>query len=119
MLAALGDDENKGFFVSLPTPYPSMEAQENIEKLIPSSDAKVFRTSTGFVVRDVHDNEWCKFIPFDDLDKVQTKVALKTLEPSRIAAMELMPLPSIMPVTQDILDEYEVEFEKDGKNADN
>ena len=92
--------------------YLDKESQERVERLIPSSDAKVFRTSTGFVVRDIHDSDWCKFIPFDDLDKVQTKVAYRTLESSQIEAMESMPLPSMVPVSEEILKEMETEFEK-------
>jgi len=112
LLSAMGVDDKKGFLVSLPTPYSSEIEQEEIERLVPFSEAKVFRTSTGFVVRDSHDPEWCKFIPFDDLDKIQTKVAYKTLEPSRIMAMESMPLPSMTPVPSSFLEEYEQEFER-------
>ena len=98
--------------MSAPTPYPDEETKEKIEKLVPYSEAKVFRTDTGFVVRDNQDEDWCKFIPFDDLDRVQTRAACKTLEPARINAMRTMPLPSFTAVPKEFLDEYEKDFEK-------
>jgi hypothetical protein len=82
-----------------------------VERLIPYSEAKVYRTKNGFVVRDNNDDQWCKFVPFDDLDRVATKVACRTLEPARIEAMELMPLPSFVPVPKEALQEYETELE--------
>jgi len=92
-------------------PYPDKDTQDRVEKLIPYSDAKVFRTKTGFVVRDCQDEEWCKFIPFDDLDKITTEVACRNLEPARIEAMSLMPLPLMIPVPREALKEYEQELE--------
>jgi len=112
LLEAMGGNKQEGFYVSLPTEYENQETKENIERLVPFSEAKVFRTSTGFVVRDSHDDDWCKFIPFDDLDRVQTKVAYQTLEPARIAAMESMPLPVMRAVPKEALDDFEKEFQK-------
>ena len=86
--------------------------KQKIETLVPYSEAKVFRTSTGFVVQDKDDEEWCKFLPFDDLDRVQTNVALRTLEPARIAAMDAMPLPTLAWVSQDQLKDFEKDFEQ-------
>jgi len=111
LLAVMGDEDKKGFYVSMPLSCLDKRSQDKVEKLIPSSDAKVFRTSTGFVVRDVHDPDWCKYIPFDDLDRIQTKVAYKTLNQSQIEAMESMPLPSMVPVPREVLQDMEVEFE--------
>ena len=74
----MGGNKQEGFYVSMPSEYPDKESQEKIERLVPFSEAKVFRTSTGFVVRDSNDDDWCKFIPFDDLDRIQTKVAYQT-----------------------------------------
>lgn len=103
--------ESKDFYISAPTPFPNKELQEKVERLIPYSEAKVYRTKNGFVVRDNNDDQWCKFVPFDDLDRVATKVACRTLEPARIEAMELMPLPSFVSVPKEALQEYETELE--------
>ena len=58
LLEAMGGNKQEGFYVSLPTEYENQETKENIERLVPFSEAKVFRTSTGFVVRDSHDDDW-------------------------------------------------------------
>jgi len=79
---------------------------------VPSSEGRIYRTETGFVIKDKDDEDWCKFIPFDDLDKIQTEVAIRTLEPARVAAMKTMPIPSLTRVSERHLKEYENEFEQ-------
>jgi hypothetical protein len=119
LLSVLGDENQTGFYVSMPSTDLEEERQKQIEKLIPSSDAKVFRTSTGFVVRDVHDPDWCKFIGFDDLDRIHTKAICQLLEPACIEAMNEMPLPSLVPLSSQDHDEMEKEFNKICKEIEN
>ena len=85
--------------------------QETIEKMVPYSEAKVFRTKSGFVIRDKEDEEWCKFVPFDDIDRIQTEIARKNLDPIIINAMDTMPLPELTMVPQDIIDELKQDME--------
>ena len=105
-------EEDISYFVSAIDSEIDKEEQKRLEKLVPYSEAKVFRTKKGFVIKDAQDEEWCKFVPFDDLDRVQTEVACRTLEPARIEAMDLMPLPMFTPVPEEFFREYERDFEK-------
>ena len=80
--------------------------------MVPFSEARVFRTDKGFIVKDKEDHEWCKYVPFDDLDLLKTKIAYKTLKPHQIAAMESMPIPSMEELPKDVLEDLETSFEK-------
>ena len=79
---------------------------------MPFSEAKVFRTDRGFIIKDNDDQEWCKYIPFDDLDRIKTDIACRTLEPEQITAMKTMPIPSFSKHPKDLLDEIQASFEK-------
>ena len=80
--------------------------------MVPFSEAKVFRTDRGFIIKDNDDQEWCKYIPFDDLDRIKTDIACRTLEPEQITAMKTMPIPSFSKHPKDLLDEIQASFEK-------
>jgi hypothetical protein len=79
---------------------------------VPFSEARVFRTDKGFIIKDKDDDEWCKYIPFDDLDRIKTEVAYRTLKPEQITAMKDMPTPSLKKYPKDLLDDIEISFEK-------
>ena len=87
------------------------QTQKELEKLVPFSEARVFRTDKGFILRDVDDETWCKYVPFDDIDRVKTEVAYRTLDPVRISAMKAMQLPKMTELSKEVLDEFESEFE--------
>ena len=79
--------------------------------MVPYSEAKVFRTKTGFVIRDKEDDDWCKFVPFDDIDKLQTEIACKNLDPIVIQAMDAMPIPELTSVPPQIIEELKQDIE--------
>ena len=100
------------YFVSATTPHPNEEERRKIEQLVPYTEAKVFRTKSGFIVRDKEDDEWCKFIPFDDVDRLQTDIACKNLSPARIKAMEEMPLPEYINIPKEVIEELRQTMEQ-------
>jgi len=79
---------------------------------VPFSEAMVFRTEKGFIIKDKEDEQWNKYIPFDDLDHLKTKIACKTLEPARINAMKTIPIPKMVELPKEILDDIETDLEK-------
>jgi hypothetical protein len=79
---------------------------------VPFSEARVFRTEKGFIIKDKEDDTWIKHVPFDDLDRIKTEVACKTLDPVRINAMKTMPLPVMTELPQDLIEEFETDFEQ-------
>jgi hypothetical protein len=97
--------------VSAQTPYKDLESKTQIEKMVPYSEAKVFRTKNGFVIRDKEDEDWCKFVPFDDIDRLQTEIACKNLDPIVIQAMDAMPLPELTEVPSELIDELSNDIE--------
>ena len=105
-----GTNKN-AFFISTLAPEADLQHKE-LEKFVPFSEARVFRTDKGFIVKDNDDDTWCKLIPYDDLDKVKTEVAYRTLNPIQINAMKTMPLPIMTEISKNTLDEIETDFEQ-------
>jgi hypothetical protein len=100
------------YFVTAMTPYQDNESRKQMEKLVPYSEAKVFRTTSGFIIRDKEDDDWCKYIPFDDIDRLQTDIACKKLDPAIVKAMEEMPLPEYVKIPEKIIKELQQTIEE-------
>ena len=100
------------YTVSAQTPYKDQESRHHIEQLVPFTEARVFRTKTGFIVRDNEDEDWCKFVPFDDIDRIQTEIACKNLDPIIVEAMDAMPIPELTIVPPEVFEELAQDIEK-------
>ena len=98
--------------MSAPASEQDKKTGKELEQLLPYSEAKIFRTDKAFIVQDKHDEQWVKVIHFDDVDRIQTEIACRTLEPARVAAMRSMPLPTLLPIAQEEIEEFEKEFEQ-------